>query len=42
LGSTASEITTKLSKELSLPTGYFFNVGGRVESQTRAARSAAW
>ena len=42
LGSTASEITTKLSKELSLPTGYFFNVGGRVESQTRAAQSAAW
>jgi cobalt-zinc-cadmium resistance protein CzcA len=26
-------------KELDLPTGYFFNVGGRVESQTRAARS---
>jgi heavy metal efflux system protein len=39
LGSTASEINAKLSKELNLPTGYFFNVGGRVESQTRAARS---
>ena len=39
LGSTASEVNTKLSRELSLPTGYFFNVGGRVESQSRAARS---
>jgi cobalt-zinc-cadmium resistance protein CzcA len=39
LGSTAAEINAKLSKELDLPTGYFFNVGGRVESQTRAARS---
>ncbi len=41
LGGTASEINTKLSRELSLPTGYFFNVGGRVESQSRAARSLA-
>jgi heavy metal efflux system protein len=39
LGSTAAEVNTKLSRELSLPTGYFFNVGGRVESQERAARS---
>jgi heavy metal efflux system protein len=39
LGSTANEITARLSRELSLPTGYFFNVGGRVESQTRAAHS---
>lgn len=39
LGSTASEISAKLAKELTLPTGYFFNVGGRVESQSRAARS---
>ncbi len=39
LGSAASEIGARLSKELSLPTGYFFNVGGRVESQSRAARS---
>jgi heavy metal efflux system protein len=39
LGSTAAEISAKLSKELVLPTGYFFNVGGRVESQTRAVRS---
>ncbi|HWR35412.1 MAG TPA: efflux RND transporter permease subunit [Clostridia bacterium] len=39
LGSTAAEINAKLSRELSLPTGYFFNVGGRVESQSRAADS---
>jgi heavy metal efflux system protein len=39
LGSTAAEVNTKLSRNLSLPTGYFFNVGGRVESQERAARS---
>jgi cobalt-zinc-cadmium resistance protein CzcA len=39
LGSTAAEISTKLSRELTLPTGYFFNVGGRVESQSRAVRS---
>ena len=39
LGSTAAEINSKLSRELTLPTGYFFNVGGRVESQSRAARS---
>jgi heavy metal efflux system protein len=39
LGSTAAEINAKLSKELNLPTGYFFNVGGRVEIQTRAVRS---
>jgi cobalt-zinc-cadmium resistance protein CzcA len=39
LGSTAEEINAKLSKDLTLPTGYFFNVGGRVESQSRAARS---
>ena len=39
LGSTASEISAKLARELSLPSGYFFNVGGRVESQCRAVRS---
>ena len=41
LGSTAAEIQSRLSKDLTLPTGYFFDVGGRVESQTRAARSLA-
>jgi len=39
LGSTAADVNAKLSRELSLPTGYFFNIGGRVESQERAARS---
>ena len=39
LGSTAAEINQQTRRELSLPTGYFFNVGGRVESQSRAARS---
>ena len=39
LGSTATEIREQLTADLQLPTGYFFNVGGRVESQERAARS---
>jgi len=39
LGSTAEEIQSKLKQELSLPTGYFFAVGGKVESQKRATRS---
>ena len=39
LGSTAAEIRRELQDELKLPTGYFFDVGGRVESQTRAARA---
>lgn len=39
LASTASDINAKLANELVLPTGYFFNLGGRVESQTRAVRS---
>jgi heavy metal efflux system protein len=39
LGSTASEIRARLTSELKLPTGYFFNIAGRVESQTRATRS---
>jgi len=39
LGSTTAEIRQQLTADLSLPTGYFFNVGGRVESQERAARS---
>jgi cobalt-zinc-cadmium resistance protein CzcA len=39
LGSTATEIRERLTVDLKLPTGYFFNVGGRVESQERAARS---
>lgn len=39
LGSTASELRQKLSSQLQLPTGYFVDVGGRVESQERATRS---
>ncbi|MDY7229142.1 efflux RND transporter permease subunit [Hyalangium rubrum] len=39
LGSTAAEIRERLSQELKLPTGYFIDVGGRVESQERAAQS---
>jgi cobalt-zinc-cadmium resistance protein CzcA len=39
LGSTAGEIRERLTRELKLPTGYFVDVGGRVESQERAAQS---
>jgi cobalt-zinc-cadmium resistance protein CzcA len=39
LGSTASEVRQILASELALPGGYFFDLGGRVESQARAARS---
>ncbi|QSQ20272.1 efflux RND transporter permease subunit [Pyxidicoccus parkwayensis] len=38
LGSTATEVREKLA-ELKLPTGYFVDVGGKVESQERAAKS---
>lgn len=39
LGSTATELRDRLRRELHLPTGYFVDVGGRVESQARATRS---
>jgi cobalt-zinc-cadmium resistance protein CzcA len=39
LGSTADEVRKRLSDQLKLPTGYFFDVGGKVESQERASRS---
>jgi cobalt-zinc-cadmium resistance protein CzcA len=39
LASTAAEVRRRLRSELPLPSGYFIDVGGRVESQTRAARS---
>jgi cobalt-zinc-cadmium resistance protein CzcA len=39
LGSTAAEVGQRLERGLELPTGYFFDVGGRVESQARATRS---
>lgn len=41
LGSTAAEVRERLAEGLELPTGYFFDVGGRVESQARALRSLA-
>jgi cobalt-zinc-cadmium resistance protein CzcA len=39
LGSVAADIRRHLAEKLTLPSGYFFDVGGRVESQERAARS---
>jgi cobalt-zinc-cadmium resistance protein CzcA len=39
LGSTAKDVRLRLGQELQLPTGYFFDVGGRVESQARATRA---
>jgi hypothetical protein len=37
LGSTASDIRSRFTKQLQLPPGYFFDVGGKVEGQERAA-----
>jgi cobalt-zinc-cadmium resistance protein CzcA len=39
LGNTADEVRARLRRDLELPTGYFFDVGGRVESQARATRA---
>jgi cobalt-zinc-cadmium resistance protein CzcA len=39
LGSAAAEVRRSLAARLDLPSGYFFNVAGRVESQARASRS---
>jgi cobalt-zinc-cadmium resistance protein CzcA len=39
LGSTAQEVRSRLAQELRLPTGYFLDVGGRVENQERATRA---
>jgi heavy metal efflux system protein len=39
LAGAAAEIRSLLARELPLPTGYFVDVGGRVESQARAARA---
>lgn len=41
LSGTAAEIRSRLTQELQLPSGYFFDVGGKVEGQERAARSLA-
>ena len=39
LGSTADEVRQILTARLQLPAGYFFDLGGRVESQGRATRA---
>lgn len=39
LGSVAADIQQRLQKDLQLPQGYFFNIGGRVESQARASQA---
>jgi cobalt-zinc-cadmium resistance protein CzcA len=39
LGSTASEVRQVLTQQLELPAGYFFDLGGRVESQARSSRA---
>jgi cobalt-zinc-cadmium resistance protein CzcA len=39
LGSTAAEVRQILADELTLPAGYFFDLGGRVENQARATRA---
>jgi cobalt-zinc-cadmium resistance protein CzcA len=39
LGSTAAEVAERVRQAVRLPPGYFADVGGRVESQARAARA---
>jgi heavy metal efflux system protein len=39
LGSTAAEVRQTLTDMLQLPAGYFFDLGGRVDSQARASRA---
>jgi cobalt-zinc-cadmium resistance protein CzcA len=39
LGGTAAEVRQILTEKLKLPAGYFFDLGGRVESQARASRA---
>jgi cobalt-zinc-cadmium resistance protein CzcA len=39
LGSTAAEVREILASQLKLPSGYFFDLGGRVESQARASEA---
>jgi heavy metal efflux system protein len=41
LGGTAAEVRRRLERGLELPTGYYFDLGGRVETQARALRSLA-
>jgi cobalt-zinc-cadmium resistance protein CzcA len=39
LGGAAAEVRRMLAERLTLPPGYFFDLGGRVDSQARASRS---
>ncbi|HWO26646.1 MAG TPA: efflux RND transporter permease subunit [Kofleriaceae bacterium] len=39
LGSTAADVRAALARALRLPPGYFVDVGGKVETQARAARA---
>lgn len=39
LGGVAADVERAVMQQVTLPPGYFFSVGGRVESQARAARS---
>jgi cobalt-zinc-cadmium resistance protein CzcA len=41
LSSTAADVSAVLTDRLQLPAGYFFDLGGRVESQARASRALA-
>jgi cobalt-zinc-cadmium resistance protein CzcA len=39
LGSAAAEVRRRLAAELKLPSGYFFDLAGRVEGQARSSRA---
>jgi cobalt-zinc-cadmium resistance protein CzcA len=39
LGGAAAEVRARLARDLRLPTGYYFDIGGRVENQARAMHS---
>jgi len=39
LGTTAAEVREMLARQLQLPSGYFFDLGGRAEGQARASRA---
>jgi heavy metal efflux system protein len=39
LGGTAGEVRQRLAAELKLPSGYFFDLAGRVEGQARSSRA---
>lgn len=41
LGGAAADVRERLAEQLALPSGYFFDIGGKVEHQARAMRSLA-